>query len=81
LKIQWNPTGNSVKFHWKPVKNYWKTVKNYWKTVKFHSMTRATALQFPVASGSLELAKRAVGSHWKFSEIPLESSENSQETG
>jgi len=51
LKIQWNPTGNSVKFHWKPVKINWKPVKLYW-------MTSAMALKFPVAPGSLELAKR-----------------------
>jgi len=42
-KIHWNPTGNSVKVHWKPVKLHW--------------MTSATALKFPVAPGSLELAK------------------------
>ena len=48
-EIQWNPTRNSVKFHWKPVKTYWKPVKLHW-------MTSATALKFPVAPGSLELA-------------------------
>jgi len=46
-KIQWDPTGNSVKIYWKPVKLHW--------------MTSATALRFPVAPGSLELAK-SVGS-------------------
>jgi len=74
LKIQWNPTGNSVKFHWKPVKINWKPVKinwkpvkiNWkpvkinWKPVKLHWRTSATALKFPVAPGSLELAKRVL---------------------
>jgi len=40
-----------VKFHWKPVKIYWKPVQLHW-------MTSATALKFPVAPGSLELARR-----------------------
>jgi len=51
LKIQWNPTGNSMKFHWQPVKIYWKPVELHW-------MTSATALKFPVAPGSLELTKK-----------------------
>jgi len=33
-------------------------VKIYWNPVKLHWMASATALKFPVAPGSLELAKR-----------------------
>ena len=59
-KIQWKVTGsleNSLESHWNSVKFHPKAVKIYWKRVKLHWITSATALKFPVAPGSLELAK------------------------
>jgi len=47
-----------VKFHWKFNEIPLETKEIYWKPVKLHWMTSATALTFPVAPGSLELAKR-----------------------